>query len=68
MFATLSIIIRIGAWCEGIAGFFFRRSAMTSLRTLDDRALRDIGLERSEIEAAVYGLVSVRDQGRRRWS
>jgi hypothetical protein len=30
-----------------------------------DRALRDIGLERSQIEAAVYGLVTVRSQGRR---
>ena len=65
MLATLSIILRISAWCEGIAGFFFRRSAMTSLSELDDRALRDIGLERSRIEAAVYGYVTICDQGRR---
>jgi uncharacterized protein YjiS (DUF1127 family) len=65
MFATLSLILRIGAWCEAITGFFFRRSAMTSLRALDNRALRDIGIARSEIEAAVDGLVSLRAEGRR---
>jgi len=78
MFATLSFIARLAgtktskqlvrrfnAGCEGIAGLFLRRSAMTSLSELDDRALLDIGIERSEIEAAVYGLVTIRDQGRR---
>ena len=78
MLAILSIIIRftgtkaskrlsrpLGACWEGIAGYFFRRSAVISLNEFDDRALRDIGLERSQIEAAVYGLVTVRSQGRR---
>lgn len=78
MFVTLTTLIRfataktpaglarlLDAWCEGIAGFFFRRSAITSLSELDDRALRDIGLERSQIEAAVYGLVTLRNRGRR---
>ena len=55
----------LNAWCEGIAGFFFRRSAIISLSELDDRALRDIGLERSQIEAAVYGYVTLRNRGRR---
>ena len=57
MFVTLSASVRfaitttpggvvrlLNAWCEGIAGFFFRRSAIISLGELDDRALRDIGL------------------------
>lgn len=32
-----------------------RRSAVKTLNELDDRALRDIGLNRSQIEDAVYG-------------
>ena len=77
MLITLSAIIRfaitktpvgfvrlLNAWCEGIAGFFFRRSAIMSLSEFDDRALRDIGLERSQIEAAVYGYVTLRNRAR----
>jgi uncharacterized protein YjiS (DUF1127 family) len=77
MLVTLSTIIRLaittgprgfsrrlGAWCQGIAAYFFRRSAIISLGALDDRALRDIGLERSQIEAAVYGFVTLRNRGR----
>ena len=78
MFITLSTLIRfaitakpvglirlLNAWCEGIAGFVFHRSAITSLSELDDRALRDIGLERSQIEAAVYGTITLHNRGRR---
>lgn len=32
-----------------------RRSAVKTLGELDDRALRDIGISRSQIEDAVYG-------------
>ena len=32
-----------------------RRSAVKMLNDLDDRALRDIGITRSQIEDAVYG-------------
>ena len=32
-----------------------RRSAIKTLSELDDRALRDIGINRSQIEDAVYG-------------
>lgn len=32
-----------------------RRSAVKTLNELDDRALRDIGIHRSQIEDAVYG-------------
>jgi uncharacterized protein YjiS (DUF1127 family) len=52
-----------GCW-EGIAGYFFRRAAIKSLRELDDRALSDIGLTRSEIEAAVHGSLTAPSQGR----
>jgi uncharacterized protein YjiS (DUF1127 family) len=77
MSATLSTIVRpavtkrpgafsrlIGACCDGIAGYFFRRSAIASLRELDDRELRDIGLVRSQIEAAACGFINLSNQGR----
>jgi uncharacterized protein YjiS (DUF1127 family) len=44
------------SYCEGVAGYFVRRAAIARLRELDDRELRDIGLLRSQIEAAVCGL------------
>jgi uncharacterized protein YjiS (DUF1127 family) len=52
-----------------IARYFGHRAAIKSLRELDARALRDIGLTRSEIEAAVHGLpveglVTARNRGR----
>ncbi|MBR0719238.1 DUF1127 domain-containing protein [Bradyrhizobium liaoningense] len=34
-----------------------RRAAIKTLNELDDRALRDIGIARSQIEDAVYGSV-----------
>jgi uncharacterized protein YjiS (DUF1127 family) len=34
-----------------------RRAAVKALNELDDRALRDIGIRRCEIEDAVYGQV-----------
>jgi uncharacterized protein YjiS (DUF1127 family) len=72
MSATLSTIIRpavtkrhgsfsrlLGAFCNGIVGYFVRRAAIKSLSELHDRALRDIGLERSQIEAAVCRFVTL---------
>jgi len=47
------------AACEGIAGYLSRRTAIACLHDLDDRALRDIGLARSQIEAAVHGLITL---------
>ncbi|WP_156438785.1 DUF1127 domain-containing protein [Bradyrhizobium valentinum] len=38
--------------CEGSAGYLGRRIAIACLHDLDDRALRDIGLARSQIEPA----------------
>ena len=54
----------LSAYCEGIVGYFVRRSAIASLRELDDRALRDIGLVRSQIEGAVCGFMRLSDQAR----
>ena len=64
MSATLSTIGRpgvtklLGACCDAIVGYFVRRAAMKSLSQLDDRALRDIGLVRSQIEAATHGYMT----------
>ena len=71
MSATLSTIIgpartkRPGTYLpifttcwDGIARYFVHRTAIARLREFDDDALRDIGLKRSEIEAAVHGLIA----------
>ena len=65
MSATLATIVRpevtkranafaqiFSAYCDGIARHFVRRIAIATLREFDDRALRDIGIARSQIEAA----------------
>ena len=52
------------AYCDGIARHFVRRTATATLRELDDRALRDIGIAHSQIEAAVHGFITLPDQGR----
>jgi len=49
---------------DGIARHFACRTAIATLRELDDRALRDIGIARSQIEAAVHGFITLPDQGR----
>jgi uncharacterized protein YjiS (DUF1127 family) len=53
----------VAAW-DVVAGYFVRRTAIATLRELDDRALRDIGIARSQIEAAVQGLIALPEQGR----
>ena len=77
MSATLSTLVRpartkssganlwiLNACWEGIARYFVRRAAMESLRELDDHALRDIGLARSQIEAAVHGFMTAPNRAR----
>jgi uncharacterized protein YjiS (DUF1127 family) len=54
--ASLSRLL--GAYCDRIARHFSHRAAVARLREFDDGALRDIGLARSEIEAAVHGLIT----------
>jgi uncharacterized protein YjiS (DUF1127 family) len=43
----------LGKWVNGIVTYLARRQAIQTLSELDDRALRDIGIERSRIESAV---------------
>jgi uncharacterized protein YjiS (DUF1127 family) len=47
----------LGSWVNGIVTYLARRQAIQTLNGLDDRALRDIGIERSRIESAVRGKV-----------
>ena len=56
---------RIGMGAQALAAYWARRAAIKALRELDDRALRDIGLHRSQIEAAVGGAFNP-DMGRMR--
>jgi uncharacterized protein YjiS (DUF1127 family) len=51
-------------WARDIANYVARRADLKKLRELSDRELRDIGLARGQIEAAVYGFVSRPDPGR----
>jgi uncharacterized protein YjiS (DUF1127 family) len=45
----------LGSVVNGIVTYFAHREAIKTLSELDDRALRDIGIERSRIEVAVRG-------------
>jgi uncharacterized protein YjiS (DUF1127 family) len=47
----------LGSWVNGIVTYFAHRHAIQTLSELDDRALRDMGIERSRIESAVRGVV-----------
>ena len=77
MSATLSTLVRpaatkersafsrlLNACCDGMVRYFLCRAAVANLHELDDRALRDIGLSRSQIEAAVHGFVTLSDRAR----
>jgi uncharacterized protein YjiS (DUF1127 family) len=53
---TLGGLVRLlGKLVNSLVAYRVRRRAVKSLRELDDRALRDIGIDRSQIEAAVRG-------------
>jgi uncharacterized protein YjiS (DUF1127 family) len=55
----------IGVWAHAVAAYWERRAAIKVLLERDDRELRDIGLVRSQIEAAVGGAFNS-DMGRMR--
>jgi uncharacterized protein YjiS (DUF1127 family) len=80
MSATLSTFLRpratrrpgafirrfLHSWARDIARSYDRRTALKRLSELSDRELQDIGLTRGEIEAAVYGFMTLPGQGRMR--
>ena len=47
----------LDGWVNAIVTHFAHREAVKTLHELDDHALRDIGVERSQIETAVRGLI-----------
>jgi uncharacterized protein YjiS (DUF1127 family) len=58
--AWAGFVRSIEIWADRLAAYWVRRSAIETLRELDDRALRDIGLARDQIESAVYGITQHR--------
>jgi uncharacterized protein YjiS (DUF1127 family) len=54
----------VHAWARDIAHYSARRAALKRLRECNDRELRDIGLSRGQIEAAVYGFITRPNLGR----
>ena len=60
------LIRRFGIWTHAFVAYWHRRAAIKALRQLDDRALRDIGLARCHIEAAVGGGALNPEMGRLR--
>lgn len=71
MSATISTIIQpagsvkpgvslriLNAYWERIRHYLIRRAATAALHELDERMLQDLGIARSEIEAAVQGLLT----------
>ena len=47
----------LASWVTGFVTYWARREAIKVLSEMDDRALRDIGIARGQIEAAVHGVV-----------
>jgi uncharacterized protein YjiS (DUF1127 family) len=60
------LIRRLGIWAHALVAYWDRRAAVKALQELDDRGLRDIGLARCHIEAAVGGGALNPEMGRLR--
>jgi uncharacterized protein YjiS (DUF1127 family) len=48
----------LGSWAHVLVTYWARREAVKVLNAMDERALRDIGIVRSQIEAAVGGALN----------
>lgn len=53
--SAAGIAATAGRWSRDYATWRTRRQAIAELGALDDRALKDFGINRSEIESVVYG-------------
>jgi uncharacterized protein YjiS (DUF1127 family) len=53
-----ALLRNFGDCRKAIARHLARRAAIADLRERDDRSLRDIGLARFQIQAAVHGLLA----------
>ncbi|WP_375788985.1 DUF1127 domain-containing protein [Bradyrhizobium sp. Pha-3] len=54
--STMSALLRLLRTSgDALATYWVRREAIKTLRQLDDRTLRDIGISRCQIEPAVTG-------------
>ncbi|SFJ28738.1 protein of unknown function [Phyllobacterium sp. CL33Tsu] len=60
-----SFLRAFNACWQRIARYFVHRAAIASLCELDDEALRDIGIARSQIKGAAYGFVTNPNGARR---
>jgi uncharacterized protein YjiS (DUF1127 family) len=49
------LVRRLAMWACALVTYLERRAAIKTLRELDDRLLRDIGLQRCDIEPAARG-------------
>ncbi|MGY3489066.1 uncharacterized protein YjiS (DUF1127 family) [Bradyrhizobium sp. USDA 4011] len=55
-FSMMDGLLRLlRVWGDALATYWLRREAIKTLRQLDDRTLRDIGISRCQIEPAVAG-------------
>jgi uncharacterized protein YjiS (DUF1127 family) len=60
-----AVLLRLpGLLWQATARHLDRRAAIASLREFDEHALRDIGIARGQIEAAVHGLIPPTRRGR----
>lgn len=53
-----------GALYRAITRYINHRAVIADLREFDEQALQDIGIARSQIEAAVHGLIPRTSRGR----
>jgi uncharacterized protein YjiS (DUF1127 family) len=60
------LVRQIGIGAHAVMSYWTRRAAIKALRELDDRALRDIGIARCNIETAVLGGAANPDMARLR--